>query len=137
MPPRDLGAIFDEDPDRYDRARPGYPRELFDDLLRVAGLTRGARVVGIGPGTGQATSELVARGLRVTAVEAGAGLAGGLRRKYVTTSLEVAITGFEAWRPDVEPFDAVVAFTAWHWLDPALSTARRLCCCARELLDSR
>jgi SAM-dependent methyltransferase len=36
----------------------------------------------------------------------------------------VAIAGFEAWRPDVEPFDAVVAFTAWHWLDPALRTAR-------------
>ena len=26
---------------------------------------------------------------------------------------------FETWEPDERDFDAVVAFTSWHWLDPA------------------
>src|SRR4029078_2613590 len=56
-----LRAIFDEDPERYDRARPGYPPELFDDLEALAGLAPGARVLEIGPGTGQATLTLTRR----------------------------------------------------------------------------
>lgn len=45
----ELRRIFDEDAARYDRARPGYPAELFSRI------PRGSRVLEIGCGTGQAT----------------------------------------------------------------------------------
>src|SRR6187549_3838365 len=70
-----LRVTFDEDAERYDRARPGYPTAVFDDLLALAGLGPGARVLEIGCGTGQATVPLAERGCEVVAVELGAQMA--------------------------------------------------------------
>ncbi|MER5895917.1 methyltransferase domain-containing protein, partial [Streptomyces sp. NPDC001876] len=70
-----LGGIFDEDAELYDRARPGYPPELYDGLAELAGARPGSRVLEVGCGTGQATVPLAGRGCRITAVEAGARMA--------------------------------------------------------------
>jgi len=63
-------GTFEEAPDLYDRARPVYPRAVFDDLIELTDLPKGGR------------------------------------------------STFETWKPFKEPFDAVVAFTAFHWIDP-------------------
>jgi ubiquinone/menaquinone biosynthesis C-methylase UbiE len=65
-----LRAVFNEDAERYDRARPTYPGRMFDHLV-AAGVGPGARVLEIGFGTGQATVALAERGYRVVAVELG------------------------------------------------------------------
>ena len=76
---------FDEVAEIYDRVRPLYPTRLFDDLLTYLGRDperlAPLAVVEIGPGTGQATAPLLARGMTVTAVEPGPRLAAYLRRK--------------------------------------------------------
>jgi len=59
---------FDRDPLGYQRARPPYPAEVFEILVREFGLGPGCRVLEIGAGTGQATGELLARGADVVAV---------------------------------------------------------------------
>jgi SAM-dependent methyltransferase len=107
-----LRSIFGEVPETYDRARPTYPDALFDDLL---GLAPGPRLLEIGCGTGKATAALVAHGYDVTCVELGEGLAAVARRNV--PQARVLIADFETWQPDGE-FDAVAAFTAFHWLDP-------------------
>jgi hypothetical protein len=38
-------ATFDQAADLYDRARPGYPRALFDDLAELTGVGAGSRVL--------------------------------------------------------------------------------------------
>jgi SAM-dependent methyltransferase len=111
--PDDLRAIFDEDAELYDRARPGYPDALFDDLFALGGIGPGSRVLEIGCGTGQATVTLAERGCVVVAVELGANLA-----PYPNAS--VVVSAFEDWPLPEAPFDAVVAFTAFHWVDPAV-----------------
>jgi SAM-dependent methyltransferase len=76
-------------------------------------------VVEIGPGTGQATLPLAQRGFHVVAVELGRGLAAVAREHLVAyPNVEIVTAGFESWEPDRSDFDAVVAFTAFHWLDP-------------------
>src|SRR6266542_2199055 len=70
-----LRATFNQAADLYDRARPGYPPALFDDLAELAGVGPGCRVLEIGPGTGQATVPLAERGCHIVAVELGADLA--------------------------------------------------------------
>src|ERR671933_454382 len=62
---RRLRTTFEEVPELYERARPLYPPELFDDLVAYAGLEAGSRVLEIGCGTGQATLPLAERGLAV------------------------------------------------------------------------
>lgn len=74
----------------------------------------------IGPGTGQATLPLAERGLDVVGVELGEGLAAVARRKLARfPNVQIATGRFESWDPGRDRgFDAVVAFTAFHWIDP-------------------
>jgi SAM-dependent methyltransferase len=113
-----LRATFEEVPELYARARPGYPPTLFDDLVALA---PGPRLLEIGPGPGIATAELVARGYDVTAVELGESLAALARRTVPQATIVTA--DFETWEPGGE-FDAIAAFTAFHWLDPELRFAK-------------
>jgi SAM-dependent methyltransferase len=113
-----LREIFDEDAERYDRARPGYPAALFDDLARAGA---GPRVLEIGCGTGQATVPLAERGYQVVAVELGPRLAAVARRNLARVgSAEVVTAAFEEWALPAEPFDVVFAATSFHWVDPAV-----------------
>jgi SAM-dependent methyltransferase len=116
--PTELRATFDEDAERYHRARPKYPSQLFDDLCGLAQLDAGSRVLEIGCGTGQATVPLAQRELTIVAVELGANLAAVARRNLSAfPKVEVIVDAFEDSSLPDEPFDAVVAFTSIRWLD--------------------
>ncbi|WP_079189750.1 class I SAM-dependent methyltransferase [Actinacidiphila paucisporea] len=120
-----LSRVFDEDAELYDRARPGYPPGLFDDLAELAGTGPGCRVLEVGAGTGKATVPLAERGCRITAVELGAGMAAVARRQLAAfDAVEVVTADFETWPLPAEPFDAVVSATAFHWIDPAVRTTK-------------
>ena len=127
---RRLRTTFDEVPELYERVRPTYPPKLFDDLAELAGLGPGARVLEIGCGTGQATLPLAERGFAVVCVELGERLAAIARTKLERfPAVEVVTGSFEETRLPVASFDAVVAFTSFHWVDPELrygKTARVL-----------
>jgi SAM-dependent methyltransferase len=116
----ELRRTFEQEPELYERARPGYPPAVFDDLAALTGLGPGARICEVGCGTGQATLPLAERGYRITCVELGTKLAAIAHRKLAPfPEVEVVNADFEHWRPEQADFDAVVAFTSFHWLDPA------------------
>jgi SAM-dependent methyltransferase len=112
------GAVFDTIAAEYDRHRPTYPDELIDRACEAGGLSAGDRVLEIGCGTGQLTRSLVARHLRVTAIEPGRNLIALARQ--VAPGVEFVNCRFEdAELP--EPFAAVFCASAFHWLDPDVS----------------
>ena len=119
-------ATFDTAADRYDRARPDYPDELFDALVSLARLRPGDRLLEIGCATGKATRPLAQRGFRITSIELGASLAALARRNLAGyRDVEVIEGAFEDWDPAAtEPFDLVFAATAWHWVDPEVRYQR-------------
>jgi SAM-dependent methyltransferase len=120
-----LRATFTEAAELYDRARPVYPEAVFDDIVALAALPRGARVLEIGPGTGQATLPMARRGYRVTAVELGHQMAAVARRNLAPyPHVTVHTAAFEDWPLPAEPFDLVLAATAFHWLDPDVRWAK-------------
>ncbi|RFU86028.1 class I SAM-dependent methyltransferase [Streptomyces triticagri] len=120
-----LSRSFDDGAELYERARPGYPAELFDDLEELAGVGDGCRVLEVGAGTGKATLPLAERGCRIVGVEVGEGMAAVARRKLVRfEDVQIVTADFETWPLPREPFDAVVAATAFHWIDPAVRMVR-------------
>jgi SAM-dependent methyltransferase len=122
---RELRAGFDEAAHEYQRTRPVCPPALFDDLVELAGLRPGDRVVEIGCGTGQATAPLAERGLAVTAVELGAELAAIARARLTGyPHAHVVTSSFEDWEPGEVPFAAVVAVNSLHWIDPPVRFAK-------------
>lgn len=122
---RELRQVFDEDPDAFDRTRPVCPPGFFDDLVSFGALGPGAQVAEIGSGTGQATVPMAERGLVITGVELGGGLAAVARRKLASfPGSRVLTTSFEAWEGERGGFDAVVVINSLHWIDPELRYAK-------------
>ncbi len=115
-----LAATFDRAAELYQRARPEYPSELYDRLLRVTRLSPGARLLEVGCATGKATLPLAQRGFRITCVEPGPALAAAARANLAGFDVDVVEARFEDWTLACEPFAMVFAATAWHWVDPAV-----------------
>jgi SAM-dependent methyltransferase len=114
-----LRRTFNQDAELYDRARPRYPEQIFDDLFSLSGLNPPATVLEVGCGTGQATRPLAERGCRVVCIELGENLAAVARRNLAKfPRVEVITSAFESWKAREALFDMVFAATSWHWLDP-------------------
>ncbi len=117
-----LRATFDEAAALYDEARPGYPEELFDDLVPLSGVPSAGRVLEVGCGTGQATLPLARRGYEILCVELGENLAAVARRNLAGHPRVELLTGdFEKTPLPGEAFDLLVSATAFHWLDPTVA----------------
>ena len=117
---RDLGRVFNEVPELYDKVRPGYPDELFADLATITGMTERSSVLEVGCGTGQATRSLAARGCPVTAVEPGADMAALARQRLASFgNVTVETSTFEEWDDRGRRFEVLVAASSWHWVDPS------------------
>ncbi len=113
---RKVGASFGIDPARYDRTRPPYPQALID---RIVAASPGRDVLNVGCGTGIEARQFRAAGCAVLGVEPDARMADFARRG----GLEVEVARFEEWDRGDREFDAVVAGTAWHWVDPVAGAA--------------
>jgi SAM-dependent methyltransferase len=123
--PQFLRATFDDSPEFYDRSRPVAPQQLFDDLVALAQLEPGARLLEIGCGTGQATLPLAERGFEIVGIELGSSLADFARRKLAPfPRVRIVVSSFEQWDPGGERFDAVLAFNSFHWVDPEVRFAK-------------
>jgi SAM-dependent methyltransferase len=116
---RSDGSVFDEIAEDYDRHRPSYPDQLVDRACDAAGIGPGAAVPEIGCGTGQLTRSLLARGLRVTALEPGEQLIERARAQlsdagdvqFLNARLEEAVL------PRAH-YSAAFSASAIHWIDP-------------------
>ncbi len=122
---RSDGTAFNEVADEYDRHRPAYPDRLVDEACELAGLSPGDAVLEVGCGTGQLTRSLIARGLRVTAVEPGERLIARARQQlphaddvhFINARLEDASLQYARYQ-------AVFSASAIHWTDPEVSWRR-------------
>ncbi|MFE6051181.1 class I SAM-dependent methyltransferase [Kitasatospora sp. NPDC056446] len=117
---RELAGSFGSVATEYDRGRPGYPAELFDELERLWGHgLRGARVLDVGAGTGIGTRLLAARGADVVAVEPSAEMAARLRA--VSPGLPLVRGGGDDLPFHDGSADLVTYAQAFHWTRPERS----------------
>ena len=117
-----LRTTFDRAASLYDEVRPGYPDDLFDDIVSLSGIQPGGRILEIGCGTGQATFPFARRGYRILCIELGENMAAVARRNlegYPQT--EVRTGAFEDLPLQEGAFDLTVSATAFHWLDPTVA----------------
>lgn len=111
------------DPSTYDRYRPTYPPELFDQVFSYARLEPGSHCLEIGIGTGQATLPFLDAGHSVVGLEPAANLATYARAKFDSHEhLSLLTSRFEDVDP-TEQFAMIYAATSFHWVrDPQRMT---------------
>jgi SAM-dependent methyltransferase len=114
---RQIAESFGSDAERYDRARPRYPDPMVE---RIVAASPGPDVLDVGCGTGIEARQFQAAGCMVLGVEPDARMADFARR----TGVQVEVATFETWESAGRAFDAVIAGTAWHWVDPVAGAAK-------------
>lgn len=115
----DIGrrTTFDGVAQLYDEVRPGYPEQLFDDIVTLSGIPDSGRMLEIGCGTGKATVSFAERGYAMHCLELGENLAAMAAHKcrgYPNVQIEA--TSFEDWPAEVGAFDLVFSAQAFHWI---------------------
>ena len=120
--PDDIRLSFNEAAETYDGVRPSYPTDLFDVLFQM--LPSQAEIVEVGPGTGQATKDLLARGASVLAIEIGPAMAAKLRSNLPSDRLRIGVGDFEVMEIVPGEADAVFSATAYHWISREAQTDR-------------
>jgi SAM-dependent methyltransferase len=114
--------LFGADLEAYDRGRPGHPARVYEVLVERCGLVPGARVLEIGPGTGQATRRLIGLGADLVAVEPDDRLAGHLPSAVG----QVVVLNRPLEEAELHPtaFDLAVAASSFHWVDEEAGLAK-------------
>jgi SAM-dependent methyltransferase len=114
---RQIAQSFGADTERYDRTRPAYPDALVQEIVAAS---PGPRVLDVGCGTGTEARQFEAAGCQVLGIEPDARMADFARRSGVV----VEVATIETWESGGRQFDAVIAGTAWHWVDPVAGAAK-------------
>ena len=113
----DLRLKFNEDEVNYDKWRPTYVPELFDEIIQYSGINETKKALEIGIGTGQATLPILKTGCKLTAVEIGERLAEYSRQKFADFSnFEIFNIAFEKFDCKSNTFDLIYSATAFHWI---------------------
>lgn len=112
----ELRRRFNEDEVNYDRYRPEYPGELFQDVVFYSQIKPGSKLLEIGIGTGQATLPFLELGCDVTGIELGDKLSAFVAEKYKGYSNFKVFNDDFILYPVEEAYDLIYCATAFHWL---------------------
>lgn len=113
----DKRFTFNEDVKNYDKWRPTYCKELFNDIIQYSELNQNKKAIEVGIGTGQATVPFLMTGCDVTAIELGENLAEFSKEKFKEyKNFSVYNTSFEDFECDDNSFDILYSATAFHWI---------------------
>ncbi len=112
-----FNASFDMFAGNYHSVRPGYPPQAYQDISSQCGFGSESRLLEIGAGSGIATKELARLGCHIVALEPGENLAAiATDNTKEFPKVQVVVGTFEDYASP-EKFDAILAFTAFHWIN--------------------
>ena len=119
---REQRLVFDEAATLYDQYRANYPPQLAADLLAMANVKEGDRLLEIGCGTGKATIHFAPYGYPLLALEPGVAMCAIARQKCAAFP-NVAFQNlvFEQWPLEAATFKLVYAAMSLHWVDPEIA----------------
>jgi SAM-dependent methyltransferase len=113
----DLRLKFNEDVLNYDKMRPTYVKDLYDDVIRFAKLSDNKKTLEIGIGTGQATQPFLNTGCILTAIELGENMVEFTKEKFSKfDNFTVVNSDFETVTLENNNYDFIYSATAFHWI---------------------
>lgn len=111
--------VFKEIIDDYEIARPGYPQELYKDLIEYSRINHHARILEIGSGPGQATEYFVKNQYSITGLEISERQVQFLQEKYSKhLNFDSICSSFEEYDCLSETYNLIFSATAFHWIKP-------------------
>ncbi|NTV90375.1 MAG: methyltransferase domain-containing protein [Clostridiales bacterium] len=117
--------LFDKVASIYDKRRPGYGAQLYDDIFDYADISSNNSVIEVGCGTGKATEAFLKKNCNVTAVELGENLAFYTKWKFqMYPNLKVIQSAFEDYKCEEDSFDLLYSAGAFHWIPAEIGSGK-------------
>lgn len=112
-----LEWTFNTEAEKYEKMRPGYVSELYEDIFKYIPINESSNVIEIGIGGGQATLPILKTGCKLTAAEYGENLAELCRQKFKEFPKFSAVTArFKDFVCDNNLCDLIYSASAFHWI---------------------
>lgn len=112
-----LEWTFNTEAEKYEKMRPGYVSELYDDIFNYITIDKSSNVVEVGIGGGQATLPILKTGCKLTAVEYGKNFTELCRQKFSKFPNFLAVTTkFEDFEYNKNVCDLIYSASAFHWI---------------------
>lgn len=112
-----LEWTFNTQAEKYEKMRPGYVVELYDDIFKLVNLNSNSNVIEIGIGGGQATLPILKTGCKLTAVEYGENLAKVCCEKFKDYhNFSTVVSKFEDSSFESNLYDLIFSASAFHWV---------------------
>ncbi len=112
-----LEWTFDTAARQYEKMRPGYVEEMYEDIFKYQQLDRTSLAVEVGIGGGQATLPILKSGCKVTAVEYGKNFSQLCQDKFRDfPGFSVVNAKFEDFVCESNCYDLVYSASAFHWV---------------------
>lgn len=118
-------SVFDAIPEAFDRYRPHYAPELFDDLIRYADMDENKSVLELGPGTGQATDPILDTGCDYHCIELGKHLAAKMSEKYGgRDNFHIVNDDFITHDYGAQRFDVIYSAATIQWIPEEIAFSK-------------
>lgn len=112
-----LEWTFDTVATQYEKLRPEYVAELYEDIFSYKRIDQSSHALEVGIGGGQATLPILKTGCRVTAVEYGENFSQLCHQKFREFPGFSAVTSkFEDFAGESDSYDLIYSASAFHWV---------------------
>lgn len=123
--------VFNQAADYYDKFRPTYPKDIIQSFIDQAKLTRGARLLEVGAGSGKATELFTNKGFEILCIDPGADLVHIGNSRFEDENFKFVTARFEEYTTVPNFYDAIFSAQAFHWIPQPIGYQK----CALALKD--
>lgn len=108
---------FDNTAGNYDKIRPDYVRDIFEDIFLYKAIDKDSNVLEIGMGSGKASRKFLDTGCNLIGIEPGENFVKMAKERYNNYPNFTAVKEtFESYTCSDEYFDLIYAATSFHWI---------------------
>lgn len=113
----DSRKVFDTIPEKFEKWRSHYSKELFDFIVKTCDLNDSKSCLEIGPGTGQATDFALQSGCDYHAIELGEHFVAYMKQKYKAyKNFDIVNADFEKFQFEKEKYNLVYSAATIQWI---------------------
>src|SRR3989344_3675167 len=114
---QELKTTFGGISELYEKARPGYPQALIDDIIKFSNINQNGKILDVGCGSGQATLPLAQLGFNVLGADISLDLINIAKQKCEKyANVDFQVSPFEEVKLPNCSIDVITCGMAWHWI---------------------